>query len=84
MFIQEISIEIKNPDIDRTELIFNMGMFAGTTNKNGQSQDAFSPIYLHDNRLICLVIVLEKSSFARKNNRKVSKFSDDTRFTLVL
>jgi len=68
MFIQEISIEIKNPDIDRTELIDKMRMFAGTTNKNGQSQGRFSPTYLHENRLIWLTYTLEKSSLSRKND----------------
>ena len=68
MFIQEISIEIKNPDIDRAELIDKMEWFIATTVKNGQSQDRFSPIYLQGNRLIWLTYALEKTSLSRKND----------------
>ena len=68
MFIQEISIEIKNPDIDRAELIDKMEWFIGATVKNGQSQGRFSPTYLHENRLIWLTYALEKTSLSRKND----------------
>jgi len=68
MFIQEISIEIKNPDIDRAELVEQMDWFLGAMTKNGQLQAVYTPMYFYDNRLICLVIVQEKSSFARKND----------------
>jgi len=73
MFIQEISIEIKNPDVDRTELIDKMEWFSGVTDKNGQSQAKFDPIYLHDNRLVWLTYTLEKSSLSRKNDNAYVK-----------
>ena len=73
MFIQEISIEIKNPDIDRAELINKMDDVLNAMTKNGQLQDVYTPMYFHENRLICLVIVQEKSSFARKNENIYAK-----------
>ncbi|MCL2742344.1 MAG: Zn-ribbon-containing protein [Planctomycetaceae bacterium] len=68
MFIQEISIEIKNPHVDRAKLIDKMEEFVGAASKNGQTQGEVAPFYLHENRLILLACVLEKSSFSRKND----------------
>ena len=68
MFIQEISIEIRNPDVDRTKLIDNMEWFISATRKNGQSQGKFNPIYLRENQLVWLTYTLEKSSLSRKHD----------------
>jgi predicted nucleic acid-binding Zn ribbon protein len=68
MFIQEVSIEIKNPNVDRQALIYKMDDFFSAASQNGQSQDAFPLTYLYENRLICLTHTLEKTSLSRKND----------------
>ena len=73
MFIQEISIEIKNPKIDWTELIYKMNSFAAVTGENGQSQTRFSPIYLRENRMVWMTHTLEETSLSFINDNIYAK-----------
>jgi predicted nucleic acid-binding Zn ribbon protein len=73
MFVQEISIEIKNPNVNRTELIDKMQWFVGIMQKNGQSQLNFDPIFFCENRLIWITCTLEKSSLSPKNDNVYGK-----------
>jgi predicted nucleic acid-binding Zn ribbon protein len=69
MFVQEISIEIKVPRINRTELYENMQWFVSALQRNGQSQGGgVEPVYFCGNRLTAVVCTLEKSSLLSKND----------------
>ena len=68
MFVQEVSIEIKNPKIKRQELIEKMEWLIGTTSNNGQTQDTSDQVYFRGNCLVWLTCTLEKTSFSPKND----------------
>lgn len=68
MFVQEVSIEINVPRINRAELVDEMEWFISALTKNGQAQDVFGSVYFRENRLVWLTCSLEKSSLSPKND----------------
>ena len=67
MYIQEISIDIKNK-ADRDEIVDGFGLLMEFYRGSGQKQGKIETQYLVDNKIIGLPFTLEKDSLNKKNN----------------
>ena len=67
MYNQEISILI-NSDIDKDELIDEFNLLMAYYRGGGQTQGRIEPLYISDNKMVCLPFTLEKNSLDPKYN----------------